>query len=196
MPELVPELREEIRTVLSEHGTFTSAALQQMKKLDSFLREVTRLWPQTFSSFSRKVLKPITLSNGQVIPAGVVIEVPSHSMMNDPGVFENAHEFDAFRSYRAREKGGLGGAEKAGVGAASQLVSINTSNLTFGYGRHACPGRFFAANELKMILGRALLDYDIKTADGATERYPNLAFQNSVSSAYYYYYLILSLLRL
>jgi cytochrome P450 len=35
-------------------------------------------------------------------------------------------------------------------------------------GRHACPGRFFAGNELKMMLVHVLLTYDIKAAgDGA-----------------------------
>lgn len=51
MPELIPELREEIRTVLNEYGTFTTAALQKMKKLDSFLREVMRVYPLSFGEF-------------------------------------------------------------------------------------------------------------------------------------------------
>lgn len=181
MPELVPELREEIRTVLKDHGTFTTTAVQRMKKLDSFLREVMRVWPLSFSSFNRKILKPITLSNGQVLPAGVLIEVPSDSVMHDPDVIENAQEFDAFRSYRTREKEGLDGVGKASAGASSQLVSVNSNSLNFGYGRHACPGRFFAANEVKMIVGRALLNYDIKNVDGTTERYPNIQFEGHVS---------------
>lgn len=50
MPELIPELREEISTVLKEYGTFTTAALQKMKKLDSFLREVMRIYPLSFGT--------------------------------------------------------------------------------------------------------------------------------------------------
>lgn len=49
MPDLVLELREEIRTVLKEYGDFTAAALQKMKKLDSFLREVMRVHPLGWS---------------------------------------------------------------------------------------------------------------------------------------------------
>ena len=46
MPEIVPELREEIRTVLAEqNNTFCSLALQNMKKLDSFLKETLRFHP-------------------------------------------------------------------------------------------------------------------------------------------------------
>lgn len=46
MPEIVPELREEVRSVLAEHNnTFTSTAMQNMKKLDSFLKETLRFHP-------------------------------------------------------------------------------------------------------------------------------------------------------
>lgn len=41
MPEIIPEIREEIRAVLMESGgQFSTPALQKMMKLDSFLREV------------------------------------------------------------------------------------------------------------------------------------------------------------
>lgn len=47
-PELVEELREEIRSVLADNdGTPTTVALQHMKKLDSFLKEVLRIYPAT-----------------------------------------------------------------------------------------------------------------------------------------------------
>lgn len=176
MPEIIPELREEIRSVLNEYSTFTTQALQKMKKLDSFLREVMRMHPLGYSSFQRKVLKTFTLSTGQVIPAGCLIEVPVIGINFDDEVVENPEKFDAFRSYRAREMEGLEGAEKASAGASNQFVSVSPSNLLFGYGRHACPGRFFAANEIKMIVSRAILDYDMKTSDGSRERYPNLSF--------------------
>jgi hypothetical protein len=41
-------------------------------------------------------------------------------------------------------------------------------------------GRFFAANEIKMILSYALNNYDIKLPEGVTERYPNVTFGTSV----------------
>lgn len=52
MPEIVPELREEIRDVLAESGgVFSSSALQKMKKMDSFLRETSRHHPPGFGEF-------------------------------------------------------------------------------------------------------------------------------------------------
>ena len=32
--------------------------------------------------------------------------------------------------------------------------------MGFGYGEHACPGRFFASNEIKIALAHLLLKYD------------------------------------
>jgi cytochrome P450 len=49
MPDVVAILREEIQTVLAEYdGKFTSQALQNMKKLDSFLKETLRVHPPSF----------------------------------------------------------------------------------------------------------------------------------------------------
>ena len=44
----------------------------------------------------------------------------------------------------------------------------------FGYGPHACPGRFFATNEIKMLLARLILEFDFKNEDGSMERYPQI----------------------
>ncbi|KAK0736574.1 cytochrome P450 [Apiosordaria backusii] len=174
-PEYVSVLREEIRDVLAQHNnTFTSAALQAMKKVDSFIKETMRLDPAGFSSFQRRVNKPFTLSNGQVIPANVMIEVPAHALAQDPEVFENPSQFDPWRFYNIRQKAREQGAVEEA--AQNQFVSVNPLVLTFGYGRHACPGRFFAANEIKMIIANTILMYDMRLMDGHEKRYPNIEF--------------------
>ena len=38
--------------------------------------------------------------------------------------------------------------------------------MGFGYGEHACPGRFFASNEMKVALSFLLLNYDWKAGSG------------------------------
>ncbi|KAK0610797.1 cytochrome P450 [Immersiella caudata] len=174
-PHLIPILRDEIVSVLSEHnGEMSAPALQAMKKLDSFLKETLRFHPPGTGSFSRKVLKPFNLSSGEYIPKGVVIEVPAHAIARDPEVFVNPDEFDGLRFYNirqeAREKG------EAEAAAQNQFVSVSQSSLTFGYGRHACPGRFLAANEIKMIVATAVMMFDMKLEDGAEGRYANFEF--------------------
>ena len=41
---------------------------------------------------------------------------------------------------------------------------MNTSEtfLAFGHGRHACPGRFFAVHELKLLMAYIVLNYDVE----------------------------------
>ncbi|KIL65473.1 hypothetical protein M378DRAFT_162099 [Amanita muscaria Koide BX008] len=46
-----------------------------------------------------------------------------------------------------------------------QFVSLSVDYVLFGHGRRACPGRFFVANERKVMLSHVLLNYDIKMAD-------------------------------
>lgn len=144
------------------------------------------------ASFQRKVLQPFQLSNGQVIPAGVIIELPSCGVNADAAVFPNPEKFDAMRWYNLRQsKEGssdgaskLTGAKAAEVTASSQFVSVSPSSLTFGLGRHACPGRFFAANEIKMICSVLLMNYDVALPKGESERYENLTFGHTVSQNY------------
>lgn len=128
-PEYIPELREEIRTVLADsNGVFTSPALQSMKKMDSFIKETMRLYPAGASTFQRKVNKTFTLSNGQVIPAGVVIEVPAAAVGLDEQVFPDADKFDPWRFARLREDARASGeVERA---AQNQFVSVSAEALT------------------------------------------------------------------
>lgn len=135
------------------------------------------------ASFQRKVLKPFVLSNGQVIPAGVIVEVPAGSIAADSSIFENAGVFDHLRYYNLRQSKGnqKSGTKAAEVVANSQFISVSESSLTFGYGRHACPGRFFAANEIKMIMANILLHYEVKNPEGVTERHKNIRNGSQVS---------------
>lgn len=133
---------------------------------------VSRELNKSLASFGRKVLQDFTLSTGQVIPAGVTIEVASHPMAFDPEVVPDPDSFNMLRSYKLRQAAGAA----EGGGAANQFVTASPSNLMWGYGRHACPGRFFAANEAKMIVSRAILDYEFRNVEEQVGRYPNMDF--------------------
>ncbi|KAI0556086.1 cytochrome P450 [Xylaria curta] len=174
LPSLMPELRQEITEALARNGgVFTSQALQAMTKLDSFLKETLRMYPATMASFQRKVLRSFTLSDGRVIPAGVTIEVPAIAVSSDPEVFDSPDTYDPLRFHNMRQQTKETSNES---GALNQFVSVSANSLNFGYGRHACPGRFFAANEIKMILANALMKYELKLPSGETDRYPNMEF--------------------
>lgn len=53
-PEYIGPLREEILSVIAEHdGNITAKALQQMEKLDSYMKEVNRVYVPVISKSSR-----------------------------------------------------------------------------------------------------------------------------------------------
>ncbi|KAF3068388.1 Ent-kaurene oxidase [Daldinia childiae] len=173
-PHIIDELREEIKTVLARHdGVTTSHALFEMKLLDSVMKESQRMNPANLVRFTRYVQKPVTLSDGTHLPAGYLIEAPHALAVMDPELYHNPEEFDAHRFLNLRNgttEDTLGYKNKEQY----QFVTVTKDFMHFGYGRHSCPGRFFAANEIKLILARILLEYDLKMPEGLTERYANI----------------------
>ncbi|KAF6792039.1 cytochrome p450 [Colletotrichum sojae] len=155
-PELVEPLRQEIRSVLGDEG-WTSTSLYNMKLLDSVLKETLRMKPVSRVGLGRLVLEDVKLSDGTFLPKGAGIAVNAKRMW-DPEIYENPETFDGYRFLRMRESGK---AEQAG-----QLVSTSPDHFGFGIGIHACPGRFFGANTVKLVLSQFLLKYDFKLAEG------------------------------
>ncbi|KAL4866720.1 cytochrome P450 [Aspergillus spectabilis] len=169
-PEYVKPLREEIHQSLQEHdGLLTSAALHRLKKVDSFMKESLRFNPLSIATFQRRVLRPLTLSDGNYIPQGTILEIANHAISRDPAFFPDPDRFYPWRFEELRN----GDAKDA----RHQFASVSQMMGTFGFGPHACPGRFFAAAELKMILAWTLLRYDVRMKDGEEGyRYENLEF--------------------
>lgn len=183
-PELVEELRKEIIQVLSADG-WKKTSLFNLKLLDSTLKESQRYqrhWGECFcprfaflvSSYQdhisnplsedlklthnaarmeRLVIKDFTLPDGSVLRKGNRTVV-STSGMGDPEFYDNPETFDAHRYVRMRDD-----PERANL---SHLVSTGPHHLGFGHGKHACPGRFFASNELKVLLCHFIMKYDFK----------------------------------
>lgn len=78
----------------------------------------------------------------------------------DENTYPDPLRWDPYRYIRLRE---------AGEENKAHLVSASPQHFGFGHGIHACPGRFFAANEIKIALAHILLKYDWKLADGSED---------------------------
>ncbi|KAH9055827.1 cytochrome P450 [Lactarius deliciosus] len=157
-PEYVEPLRHDVESAVAEEG-WTKAGMDKMHKVDSFLRETQRLDSLDYLSLFRLALRPFTFSNGVTIPAGTLIAAPTGAIHRDGENFPNPEEFDGFRFAKLHERDGNDVAR-------CQALSASPDNLTFGYGRHACPGRFFAVNEVKALLAHVVVTYDIKFEEG------------------------------
>ncbi|KAL8728454.1 MAG: hypothetical protein Q9181_005341 [Wetmoreana brouardii] len=157
-PEVVEPLRQEIAEVMNGNDHLEKQDLAKLWRLDSFLSESQRMNPPFLTSFHRLALTPITLSDGSHLPRGIFIAIPSASILFDPSITPKPHTFDAFRNYRKRQE--------PGQATRHQYAMVDKDHMHFGHGKHACPGRALAANKLKLILARFLMEYDIRYPEG------------------------------
>ncbi|UQC81117.1 ent-kaurene oxidase, partial [Colletotrichum lupini] len=155
-PQLMEDVRAEIVAVLRKEG-WTKSALFNMKLLDSVIKEAQRLKPTTSATMNRKATSQVKLPGGLVLEKGDRCMADLGSMV-DPNVYPDPLEFDGYRFFRMR------GDPK--MDSKAHLVSTSVSHMGFGHGLHACPGRFFASNEVKVLLCHLLHKYDWKLDSG------------------------------
>ncbi|KAJ6131958.1 hypothetical protein N7471_007173 [Penicillium samsonianum] len=178
-PEYIKPLREEMsRTLPDGWYKATQAALKGQSRLDSFLRESQRFAPPGELNFHRIVKEPITLHDGLVLPVETHVCFAAGPISKDAAFIKNPITFDGFRwCHNPRDRfvltPELARSDAMANGASEEMqaetpasgahfVSITNTNMHFGFGLQACPGRFFAANTLKAILSRIILDYEFK----------------------------------
>ncbi|KAJ5726101.1 cytochrome P450 [Penicillium malachiteum] len=161
-PEYLEPIREEIRSVVHEVGPWMSweqPAFSKLRKLDSFMRESQRFNPPTLLAMLRVLLEEAVLSDGMVLPKGAHIGMAVNAIQNDPEVTPEPEIFDGLRYYKLRQR--------EGESNLHQFSSTQDRILNFGHGAHACPGRFFASLEIKVILVRLLMDFEFKLKPGS-----------------------------
>ncbi|KAG9308952.1 cytochrome P450 [Chiua virens] len=158
-PQYARPLREEVETVL-EKEEWSRMSLGKMHKMDSFFKETIRMESINVLSLARKAVEDFVLSDGRVIPKGTRIHAGLVALHYDDTLYGNPYKFDPFRFANMREEDG--------EGVKHQFVTTSPEYLAFGHGRHACPGRFFAAAELKTMLAHIVMNYDLKLEENAT----------------------------
>ncbi|KAH8897620.1 P450 monooxygenase [Thozetella sp. PMI_491] len=157
-------LRKEQEAVLKDGWMgISQQAMLDMKQLDSLMRESQRINPVGEFTFRRVVRSPITLSDGYQLNPGEQIAIPAKAINTDEGILADAHSFNPRRWIRSPDT------------APAPFSNSSASNLQFGLGRYACPGRFLAAYAIKAITSRILLEYDFKLKDDSIlGRPPNI----------------------
>jgi len=153
-PTLRESLTKEQEEILAsgwEEG-ISQKAMLEMRRLDSLMRESQRFnpvgecksracpWRVMYSSsnyrfavtFRRVVREPISLSDGYKLQPGQQIGVLARRINMDDNTIDSAQSFDPLRWAHQQ-------------GASALFAHSSASNLHFGLGRYACPGRFFAS---------------------------------------------------
>lgn len=79
------------------------------------------------------------------IPGGTVVSVPTYTIQRDPRFWSDAHDFRPERW--------------------EKLSTEKAPWIPFTRGQWACPGRNFAMMELRMVISRIALEYNIEIAE-------------------------------
>ncbi|KAL8826944.1 MAG: hypothetical protein Q9170_007211, partial [Blastenia crenularia] len=165
-------LREEAATLLqSDRDWHDPATFKKLVLADSTIRETARYHPILIKGLTKEVVRKggLELPDGTHIPRGGWLGVPVIGLHMDERFYPDAKKYDPFRYARMKEDREKTQREKDPE-QASEKVSTNdldagqptATYVGFGYGRHACPGRWFAVQLLKILLADLTMNYDIE----------------------------------
>lgn len=183
-----PSYVQQILDELSSLGpSLDRRALQKMHLMDACLRESSRLASIIGLGANAQVVAEngLVAPDGTKCPKGSLVAAPSWAIHNDESLYPDPLVFRPERhltppftdvpSDPPSEKTpsvSIPAAETTTTKTKAYLdranlafTSTSATYLAFGHGRHACPGRFFAAQELKLLLAYILRKYDVELED-------------------------------
>jgi cytochrome P450 len=173
-PEYIPELRQEQEEAIiaedaandSENDVvYTPAIYRRLIKLDSFIRECMRTRMTIIGLAHTNISEDdIVLKSGAIVKPGHEVFINTfhvhHDEENQAG-FDDLETFNGFRF----------------VGKDKLAAKSAQDNISFGMGKRACPGRWFAIHQIKGIVSYFIKNYEmsakseIQIMNSATENY-------------------------
>jgi cytochrome P450 len=90
--------------------------------------------------------------------------VRAQPINQSPQLYPSPENFDAFRFSKLREQ--------PGCEMRFQHTSTGTDNINFGHGLWACPGRFFASAEIKVVVAHLIHNFDLRLLPGQQKPKP------------------------
>lgn len=157
-PEYIPELRkEQEEAIIAEDAAtdsekdvvYTPAIYRRLEKLDSFIRECMRTRMVGIGLAHTNISEDnIVLKSGAIVEPGQEVFINLFHVHHDEenqASFDNLETFNGFRF----------------VGKNKLTVKSGHDNISFGMGKHACPGRWFATHQIKGIISYFIKNYDI-----------------------------------
>ncbi|KAI9155657.1 Ent-kaurene oxidase [Paramyrothecium foliicola] len=156
---LHPEYTEPLLKELKEgYAEFERTGLG-LPLLDSFIKESARLTPVEAQSTRRSALQPFTLSDGTKVNVGDWACTPVRAIMQNPEFYPDPLSFNGFRFASPDVVDNSTGKFKLIQPKPSKLTDVDETFHVWGTGRMACPGRFYAAAVMKVIMGQILMNY-------------------------------------
>ncbi|KUJ14784.1 cytochrome P450 [Mollisia scopiformis] len=174
--QVLQELRHEAEITLPDEELWHKVATFRKQVLaDSVIRESLRMHPILIKGLTQEVVSPagLQLPDGTNMPVGSWVGIPVLGIHKDEKFYPQADLYQPFRYVKKREAipsriNSDDHSQSAPARAEvwddeSESTKPTTTYLGFGYGRHACPGRWFAVVMLKMITSHVSMNYDIES---------------------------------
>nr|Q6Q879.1 RecName: Full=Cytochrome P450 monooxygenase sirE; AltName: Full=Sirodesmin biosynthesis protein E [Plenodomus lingam]AAS92549.1 SirE [Plenodomus lingam] len=172
-PDVKRALLEEIAEVSGGKGDLGlgDVEFERLRRLDSCIRESQRLNPTNWIILEGQAQKDLTFSTGLCVEKGSYLSICGGAILKSNGpplsTSSNPPPIDEFHAFRyVTPDSGISTDVSTANGnsnANSNLATaISPTNLTFGYGRMSCPGRYFAVHSIKAIVVGLLLRYDVE----------------------------------
>lgn len=172
-PDAAVLLQDEIVNHNTETDSWGHAQLKHFPRLDSALRESMRRWSVMSKPLKKKVVHPdgVTLPGDQHLPQGITVCISGYGLHHDQNLYPRPFEFihDRFMPHPSED------------GEKKTTAAVETSDnfTSWGLGKHACPGRFFAVDLVKIVVGKILLNYEVEVL---RKRPDNVWFEYNVIS--------------
>lgn len=165
MTTILSEIKAEVQSVMPPGDEkWNKSSVQKMVKTDAVLRESMRYSSFMTGALHRTVIakEGITTPDGLHIKRGNVIAIPALPVHRDPSTYNKPNSFVPLRFLRPTGEDSQQDQAEDRKNRSTNTVDTSLVFLPFGHGRHGCPGRFFAANELKLLLAYIALNYDLE----------------------------------
>jgi hypothetical protein len=151
--ELLKEIREEIMTVITRKNDTVS---MDITKFHCNCPLYVSTWQETLRHISangavRRVKTDTLLSNSFALKAGSSIQMPAGVLHQSPSTWgKDARTFNARRFLKANDL------------PREQRKAQTSSYVSFGGGKHLCPGRHLATTEVLSLVATLLLGYEFE----------------------------------
>ncbi|KAH9898967.1 cytochrome P450 monooxygenase-like protein [Xylariomycetidae sp. FL2044] len=157
----LPWVQEGIRRELLENGVRRDNAddeelaiiprLQSLPYLNGVVNETLRLHPPSPGGLFRKTPDEGVVIGGRRVPGGVTVVSVHHSIQRSPEAFVSPNEFVPERWTTKPE-----------------MILNKSAYFPFSLGKFSCIGKNLALNEMRVVIAKLVLEFEIALAPGET----------------------------
>ncbi|KAJ5919048.1 hypothetical protein N7466_009991 [Penicillium verhagenii] len=148
-PHALTKLNEEVRGAFKSDEDATLEACNQLSYLQACLTEALRMYPPVPVGLPRVIDSQGDMIDGNWVPGGITVSVSHIATYNSEGNFKDAKQFMPERHLDD-----------------PRFASDNKDSMQpFSFGPRNCIGRNLAYVEMRMILARMIINFDMELAE-------------------------------